>query len=408
MAKYHLFERFGVELEYMIVDAQTLDVSPVADRLLALATGVPESDEAQFGPIGWSNELVQHVIEFKCAAPEPTLNGLDALFHIEMARAEEMLAPLGCRLLPTGMHPWMDPHRETKLWPYGNKEIYRAFDRIFDCRGHGWSNLQSTHINLPFANDEEFHRLHSAIRLLLPLLPALCASSPFADGKTAPVLDMRLECYRFNCASVPSVTAGVVPERISTKAEYEEKILGRIYRDMAPLDPAGILHDEWANARGAIARFCRNTVEIRVIDLQECPQADLSIIQFVVSVLRALVDEELSSLELQDAADQTELEQSLLACIKDGSRAILNAPSMLRALGHKGNGETVATDVWAGLLERCAPAWMPWRKDIHNIIRNGTLAERIRRAAGPQPSHGKLHEVYLRLANCLSEGEMFQ
>ncbi len=31
----HLFEAFGVELEYMIVDRRTLAVRPIADRLLA-------------------------------------------------------------------------------------------------------------------------------------------------------------------------------------------------------------------------------------------------------------------------------------------------------------------------------------------------------------------------------------
>ena len=84
--------------------------------------------------------------------------------------------------MPTGMHPWMDPAREFELWPHGDREIYAAFDRIFDCRGHGWANLQSMHLNLPFADDDEFGRLHAAIRALLPLLPALAASSPFADG----------------------------------------------------------------------------------------------------------------------------------------------------------------------------------------------------------------------------------
>ena len=38
------------------------------------------------------------------------------------------------------------------------------------------------HVNLPFADDAQFARLHAAIRLVLPLLPALAASSPIAEG----------------------------------------------------------------------------------------------------------------------------------------------------------------------------------------------------------------------------------
>ncbi|MFA5256785.1 MAG: glutamate-cysteine ligase family protein [Opitutales bacterium] len=407
MSSFHLFERFGVELEYMIVDADTLDVRPVADRLLEQAGGEPECDEADFGRLSWSNELVQHVIEFKCSAPEPSLDGLAELFQTEVKRANGMLAALGCRLLPTGMHPWMNPHRETKLWPYGNKEIYRAFDRIFDCRGHGWSNLQSTHLNLPFCGDDEFHRLHAAIRLILPLLPALSASTPFADGAAAPALDMRLESYRHNCARVPSVTAGVVPERMASKAEYEEKILGRIYADMDPLDPEGVLHDEWANARGAIARFCRDTIEIRVLDLQECPRADLAIVQCAASVIKALVEGRASPLELQDAAGQKELEQAFASCMREASGAMIDAPSMFAALGLSGLGPMRAREIWAQLLERFAPADAPWREAIEYIIRKGTLAERIRAAAGPEPTPQKLRGVYMRLADCLSDGTLF-
>ena len=81
-------------------------------------------------------------------------------------------------LLPTAMHPWMDPHTETLLWPHGNRDIYHTYNRIFNCQGHGWSNLQSVHVNLAFKGDEEFGRLHGAIRLLLPLLPALAITSP--------------------------------------------------------------------------------------------------------------------------------------------------------------------------------------------------------------------------------------
>ncbi|MBN1402968.1 MAG: hypothetical protein JW942_00690 [Opitutales bacterium] len=407
MANYHLFERFGVELEYMIVDAASLDVRPVADQLLERASGLSESDEAQYGNIGWSNELVRHVIEFKCADPEKSLEGLAERFQDEIARAESMLSALKCRLLPTGMHPWMDPHRETVLWPYGNKEIYNAFHRIFDCRGHGWSNLQSTHINLPFEGDEEFHRLHSAIRLLLPIMPALSASTPFADGAAAKALDMRLESYRHNCARVPSITAGVVPELITGKAEYEEKILGRIYADLAPLDPEGILHDEWANARGAIARFCRNTIEIRVIDLQECPAADLSVVQAVVCVLRALVEGRCGSLELQDAADQAALERTFLNCVRDASRARVDAPDLLAALELPGDKALEAREIWAQLLERFAPEGAAWMKHIGVILEKGTLAERIRKAAGEAPSRDSLHKVYSQLARCLSEGRSF-
>jgi glutamate---cysteine ligase / carboxylate-amine ligase len=407
MPSYHLFSRHGVEMEYMIVDAETLDVRAVADAVLARATGEDEASEAGFGRMSWSNELVRHVLEFKTTDPEPSLDGLDALFQAEVIRANSLLRANGFRLLPTGMHPWMDPLKETALWPFGNKEIYNTFDRIFNCKGHGWSNLQSTHINLPFNGDGEFHRLHAAIRVVLPLIPAISASTPYADGAAAPALDMRLETYRHNCDRVPSITAGVVPGVVTTKAEYEELILGKIYSDMEKLDPEGVLRDEWVNARGAIARFERDTIEIRVIDLQECPKADMAVVQYVTCLVKALVEGSLSSLEVQDAAVQSDLEEAFLACMKDAGRAKLRAPSLMEAIGMHPEREVTAGEVHAYLLEHVVPENASWKPVIAGIIKNGTLAERIKKAVGPNATHKKLREVYGRLADCLARGAIF-
>ena len=70
-----LFEAFGVELEYMIVDAETLDVRPIADELMRDATGGGEYvGEVEAGDISWSNELVAHVVELKTTDPAPSLH----------------------------------------------------------------------------------------------------------------------------------------------------------------------------------------------------------------------------------------------------------------------------------------------------------------------------------------------
>jgi gamma-glutamyl:cysteine ligase YbdK (ATP-grasp superfamily) len=108
-------------------------------------------------------------------------------FQAEVRAIGRQLEPLGARLMPTAMHPWMNPAAETRLWPHDQAEIYQAYDRVFGCSQHGQANLQSMHLNLPFANDAEFARLHAAVRLVLPILPALAASSPIVErpGRTA-------------------------------------------------------------------------------------------------------------------------------------------------------------------------------------------------------------------------------
>ena len=64
MPRYHLFQGFGVELEYMIVDRDTLAVKPIADEVFKHELGLYGSD-FENGIVTWSNELVLHVMELK-------------------------------------------------------------------------------------------------------------------------------------------------------------------------------------------------------------------------------------------------------------------------------------------------------------------------------------------------------
>ena len=260
-APLRLFQGFGVELEYMIVAGETLSVLPVCDELMKLMVGSYQS-EIERGDLAWSNELALHVLEFKTNGPAHSLDPLGELFHREILEANGHLETLGGKLLPTSMHPWMNPELETRLWPHEYSAIYEAYNRIFDCRGHGWSNLQSAHINLPFGNDEEFARLHAAIRLILPLLPAIAASSPFVEAAPTGALDNRLKYYERNQARVPSVTGRIIPEPVFSEAAYQQAIFDPIRTDIGLLDPEGILDPQFLNSRGAIARFDRGAIEI--------------------------------------------------------------------------------------------------------------------------------------------------
>jgi gamma-glutamyl:cysteine ligase YbdK (ATP-grasp superfamily) len=403
---YGLFERFGVELEYMIVDADTLAIRPEADQLIHRVSGSLEGDVPR-GALEWSNELALHLIELKTGLPARRLNGLEAAFQSEVRYINRLLAGTHARLLPTAMHPWMRPHAESRLWPHSYGEVYAAFDRIFNCSGHGWTNLQSLHLNLPFRTAGEFRRLHTAIRLLLPILPALAASSPFVEGRRAPVLDMRLETYRHNCRRIPSITGRVIPEPVRSPVEYRRRILKRIYRDLAAHDPEKLLQYEWANARGAIARFERNTIEIRVLDIQECPEADLALVQLITTVLKRLTDETLSGCDAQNRPSTVSLERLLLACVAHGRAARIGRGAYRRAWGLAGTGGLTVGELWRHLLDTCAPRRAAWRPTIEVILEEGSLSERILNATGSQPSQRRLTMVYRRVADCLQHGRLF-
>ena len=403
----HLFDAVGIEIEYMIVDAKTLSVRPIADELLKAVAGDYEM-EVDRGALRWSNELALHLIELKTNGPVPSLLNLHQDFQRDIEAIDALLRPMGARLLPSAMHPWMATD-ELRLWPHEDDVIYEALHRVFDCRGHGWSNLQSMHINLPFANDAELERLHAAIRLLLPILPALAASSPFVDGQASGYLDTRLEVYRHNAERIPSVSGRVIPEAVFRRRDYQA-LLESIYRDLAPFDPEGTLQHEWINARGCIARFDRMALEIRLIDVQECPRMDLAIAHAAIAVTRALVEETWTSLADQRSWHETELEEILLSMIADADDAIIDNPRFLEAFGLAGSGPVRAGDLWQHLIEtqiENRPQHAEAAAALRVISSQGCLARRILRAAGPEPSQEALRQVYLRLADCLARGQTF-
>ena len=403
--RLHLFDGYGVELEYMIVDRDTLKVRPVADRILEAVAGYLVNEVA-CGPLCWSNELVLHVIELKTKGPVPQLSGMYRVFQRDVQRINELLAPLNACLMGSAAHPLMDPLSESHLWPHGDKEIYRALDRVFSCRGHGWSNLQAAHLNLPFHNNDEFFRLHAAIRLVLPLIPAIAAASPYADGRDTGWLDGRLQTYSLNCARVPSVTGQVIPEPVASIEEYHARILEPMYADIRPFDADGILHHEWLNARGAIARFERNTIEIRLVDAQECPLADMAVLMAISGAVRFVLEAPVSMLEQANAISTVRLRALLGAAMYKGPNALIRDRDYLRCLGVSDTAAT-AREIWKYLADHVEGFSGPERAAFEKILRRGPLASRIRNATGPVTA-SNLKRTCRLLCTSLQEGKMLK
>lgn len=402
---HHLFEVTGIELEYMVVDRATLAVSPTVDELFQDVAGRITSDVDR-GDVEWSNELTAHVVEMKTARPTPSIAAFVPKFHAEVHAMNAALAKRGRMLLPGAAHPFMDPLKETRLWAHEYNEVYALYNTIFDCRGHGWSNLQSTHLNLPFANDEEFGRLHTAIRMLLPIIPALSASSPILDGKPTGFMDTRMHHYLTHQQRVPALMGSLVPEAVFNQEEYYRVIFQPIAQALAPYDKEGVLDHHFANSRGAIARFDRGAIEIRVIDIQECPGADLAIAEMIVATLKALVKGRWVSNYLQRAWHESDL----LAIFKE-------------VIVHAGDTTIANKDflLMFGLLRESATAAELWRHiyrelrgdlsegarlRIGHILDHGCLARRILQRTGPAPDRSRLIEVYGTLAACLEEDRM--
>lgn len=404
LSPYPFLGVVGVELEYPIVDAE-LAVRPWVEEAFRRLAGRPTS-EVGHGPVAFSNELAAHVFEVKTVEPKASL----AVAERELVDGVRAFAALleremDARLLPTGMHPFMHPS-EGALWRRAGRKVYEAYARVFDVSGHGWMNVHSCHVNLPFGSEAETVRLHNAAACLVPYLPALAASSPVVEGRLAEAICQRMVFYRGNQARVPEAAGRVVPEWVDSYADYRRRILDPLYRALARIPEAERLRHEWVNSRGAILRFWRSSLEIRVLDTQECVAADCAIAA-VTRVMVALLVRRIERGEL-GTPDPDVLVRDLERVVRDGTRAAVEAPH----LGIPGRQvREVLADLVAAAAAELRPDERRYLDLAHDRLENGNLSERIRRRIEPVPEDEReaaIREVYEELARCLLDNRVWE
>lgn len=401
--KFSLMSAFGLELEYMVVDRNTLKIKPIVDQLFKSVVG-DEVAEVSSHDLEWSNELVRHVVEIKNPGPRMIFRGLAGEFHREVQIINENLKSFDAMLMPTAMHPTMNPRQETELWPLGYNEIYKTYNKLFDCNNHGWSNLQSMHINLSFANDQEFEKLHTVCRALLSITPALTASSPIVEGQIK-FYSSRLSYYLENQKKVPSIMGEGVPDVNSSQQDYENRVLQPMYRDIRKIDASGKLEGEWLNSRGVIPKFERDSLEVRLCDIQENPFIDISVAWFFMEVTKLLLNEEFESLDFVRSLETLKLKKLIEDSLRTGENTMITDSdflavfSMFKPISYK--------DLFSFLLEKIprSPSNEDMFTTMQQFLKLGTLSTRI---LNKVKSDKSIDSIYRELCNCLQEGVFFE
>ena len=277
----------GPEHEFSLVD-EKLKPLPIVDKVIKSYCGKTvnfvEQPDFTFG-----KELQLHVMELKANEPFKSPQFFEGVIQKGVLEISSFLEKYNAYLLGTGMHPLLKIE-ETGIWPHRHRKIYEEYGKLFNMKQHGWLNIQSFHLNLPYSNEDEGVELHNFLAGLCAYLPAISASSPICEGETGPYVDNRLWFYKTNQAEVQSIVGDVVPEYVASFNRYMEDIVGKYSRDLAQ---AGVgkplLFKEWVNSRGVIFRFDRRAIEVRVLDEQECIKSDVALSCFIRAALRGLI-----------------------------------------------------------------------------------------------------------------------
>jgi glutathione synthase/RimK-type ligase-like ATP-grasp enzyme len=407
---YRPFQVAGLELEYAVVDRDLNAVSLVEDAFRAI-TGRPTSD-IELERCGFSNEIADHVFEVKTLAPTRRLRDAEDALVEGIGRFSEVLrSEFGARLLPTGMHPWLDPGK-ARLWTRSNSRIYQAYARLFDVHTHGWLNVHAAHLNLPLGRERDAVALYNASALLIPYLPALAASSPMHDGELQVASDNRLRWMLEHQARVPESCGVIVPEYVTSLSDYRRRILGGMYRALDRLPDAGVLRHEFFNARGAVMKFSRKALEIRVLDTQECVKLDVAVAVFARSALRFLAHR-LAAGRLP-LPDHAALVADFQSTVRDGSEARVLAPYLPDGVDRDQDGRAPVRAVLRWLLEQARRAVRredpPYLDLVARMIETGTLSERIRAHLLPHVGDDErfteaARRIYIELGDSLDANE---
>ncbi len=385
-----LFEATGFGLQYLVVDKDTLNIS---------ATGVelPADNAAKIiGELQRKSDPASHVLVLRTIGPTANIPSLEAGFRAEVRTTNAALASTERVLLPVSVHPLRHAVKEN-----GPGEHDPVPDPVLRdlASGDPWS----VHLDLPFANDDEFSKLHTAIRMVLPIIPALCACSPIMNGEVTGLMDTRMHQYLTRQQRFPELMGPLIPEAVFNQEDYYRVIFEPIARALQPLDTDGVMDYQLLNGRGAIARFDRGDIRIRVMDVQECPSADLAIAEMIVAVLKAMVAGKWVSNYLQRAWHESDLLAIFRDVIVHAGDTVIANKDFLLMFGMRHESAT-ANELWRHLYQQLrADLSEGARVRIAHILDQGCLAQRIIKRTGEKPSRERIIEVYREMAACLED-----
>ena len=391
-SSYKTLEVLGPEHEFSVVDEQ-LRPLPIVDELLKQLSGRFRNNVA-FPDFALGKELQKHVLELKAVTPFRSPINFEETMQRAVLKVYDILEKNDARLLGLGMHPTLSLD-EALVWNHRDRRIYEAFDKIFNLKQHGWLNIQSFQLNIPYGNEAEAVQLYNLIAGVLPYLPAISASSPVYESKFGEYVDNRLRYYSVNQAAIPSIAGEIIPEPITSFETYRNLTIRRYSRDLTKVNaPNYIINKEWINSRGAIIRFDRKAIEIRIMDEQECIKSDVAFSCFIRSLLRGLI-------QSSDAASKViGLPHAVLvnrfnAVIKNG----LNAK-----MGHEG---LTARDVCRRLCriayENASEEERIYLPIVNKRVENGNLSEIISKHIQKRMQRTDVEEAIINIYSLLAE-----
>ncbi len=377
-----LFDAFGFATEASIHDAGLRHALPIASALAELPLPTTSRQHPERQDLGIKADGASSIrISSERGAKRPAnwvrkLNALHAALTPALAAREATLLPG-----PSPFAPWeQDSVRPTSF-------------------------TSGLRLDLHFVRESDFGRLHAAVRMVLPLLPALSASTPFRDGRATGLHSARLRACVDLYDRHPERVGAFVPEPVFDPNDHDREVLGPIARAMGSSKRGDSQDPQALNLRSATAHLDQGIISIHGIDAQENAAADMAVIEFTIAVLRALVAGRWSSNYLQRAWSSEDLMSVMLATIRDGSGATIANRDYLFMLGMLKQEQVSVSALLKHLfVELYGELSENARGHVGLIIEHGCLSARMLARAGKRPGTDKIRGICAQLAACRTAG----
>lgn len=181
----------GVEIEFQILDRETLDLAPYAPVLQDKAPAVLKPRIAE--------EFIQSILEIRTGVCF-TLDDVEYDLQQTCCLAEELAADNGCILHAASLHPFARVEDQILT---DNDRYKRLLDEL-QLVGRQFIS-QGFHVHVGMPDGDRAVRTWNIVQGYLPLLLAASASSPFLKGGTQ-VLCHTGQSF-LNCFLWPAFTA---------------------------------------------------------------------------------------------------------------------------------------------------------------------------------------------------------
>lgn len=242
----------GIEEEFHLVDPETRQISPEAERVLSNAGEDLLEPELQKSQVETGTAV--------CETLDEVRQELKRLRH-DAAQAAESA---GCRLAASGTHPMSD-WRSVETFP---KDAYLRVEQDYQQLARE-QVVCGCHVHVGFDDPEDPIRVMNRVRPWLPVVLALSCNSPFWMGEPTGYCSYRNRIWH------RWPTSGM-PGSFQDRAEYE-RLVQTLLSTGSIDDPARIYWEVRPSNKF-------NTLEVRIADV--CMNAEDSLL--IAALIRAL------------------------------------------------------------------------------------------------------------------------